>query len=50
MYIGIAGKAMVSNIALACLGNWDVCPWTNSCMFRDPGAGCDFTIIGSYIQ
>ena len=37
MYIGIAGKAMVSNTALAWLGNRDVRPRTNSCMLRDPG-------------
>ena len=36
MYIGIAGKAMVSNTALAWLGNGDVRPRTNSCMLRDP--------------
>ena len=28
---------MVSNTTLAWLGNGDVRPWTNSCMFRDPG-------------
>ena len=37
MYIGIAGKAMVSNTALAWLGNGDVRPRINSCMFRHPG-------------
>ena len=36
MYIGIAGKAMVSNTALAWLGNGDVRPRTNSSMLRDP--------------
>ena len=30
MYIGIAGKAMVSNTALTWLGNGEVRPWTNS--------------------
>ena len=29
---------MVSNTALAWLGNGDVCPRTNSCMLRDPDA------------
>ena len=37
MYIGIAGKAMVSNTALAWLGNGDVRPRNNSSMLRDPG-------------
>ena len=37
MYIGIAGKAMVSNTALAWLGNGDVRPRTNSNMLRYPG-------------
>ena len=40
MYIGIAGKAIVSNTALAWLGNWNVHARTNSsmeCMLRDPG-------------
>ena len=37
MYIGIAGKAMVSNTALAWLGNEDVRPRSNSCMLRDSG-------------
>ena len=32
MYIGIAGKAMVSNTALEWLGNGDVRPRTNSSM------------------
>ena len=36
MYIGIAGKSMVSNTALAWLGNGDVRPRTNSSMLRDP--------------
>ena len=36
MYIGIAGKAMVSNTTLAWLGNGDVRPRT-TCMLRDPG-------------
>ena len=36
MYIGIAGKDVVSNTTLACLGNGDVCPRTNSCMLSDP--------------
>ena len=36
MYIGIVGKAMVSNTALAWLGNGDVRPRTNS-MLWDPG-------------
>ena len=36
MYMGIAGKAMVSNTALAWLGNRDVRPRTNSSMIRDP--------------
>ena len=35
MYIGIAGKAMVSDMAW--LGNGDVRPRTNSNMLRDPG-------------
>ena len=38
MYIGIAGKAMVSNTALAWLRNRDVRPRTNSSMLRDPDA------------
>ena len=37
MYIGIAGKAMVSITALAWLGTGDVRPRTISCMLRDPG-------------
>ena len=37
MYIGCARKAMVSNFALAWLGNVDVRPRTNSCMLIDPG-------------
>ena len=37
MYILIAGKAMVSNTALAWMGNGDVRPRTNSSMLRDPG-------------
>ena len=37
MYIGIAGKAVVSNTAQALLGNGDSRPWTNSIMLRDPG-------------
>ena len=36
MYIGIAGKSMVSNTALAWLGNEDVRPRTNSSMLKDP--------------
>ena len=36
MYVGIAGKAMVSNNTLAWLGNRDVRPRTNSSMLRDP--------------
>ena len=36
MYIGIAGKAMVSNTALSWLENGDVSPRTNSSMLRDP--------------
>ena len=36
-YIVIAGKAMVSNTALAWLGNGDVRTRTNSNMFIDPG-------------
>ena len=36
-YIVIAGKAMVSNTALAWLGNGDVRTRTNSSMFIDPG-------------
>ena len=35
MYIGIAGKVMVCNTALAWLGNGDVRPRT-TCMLRDP--------------
>ena len=37
MYIRIAGKAMISNTALAWLGNGDIRPRTNSNMFRNPG-------------
>ena len=37
MYIGITGKAMVSNTALAGVGKGDVLSRTNSCMLRDPG-------------
>ena len=36
MYIGIAGKAVVSNATLVWLGNGDVRPLTNSSMLRDP--------------
>ena len=36
MYIGIAEKAIVSNTAVAWLGNGDVRPRSNSCMLRDP--------------
>ena len=36
MYIGFAGKAMVSSTALAWLGNGDVRSWTNSCVLRNP--------------
>ena len=37
MYIGIAGKAMVSNTAMAWLGSRNVSSRTNSCILRDPG-------------
>ena len=37
MYIGIAGKAMVSNTALAWLGNGDVRIHINSSMLRNTG-------------
>ena len=32
MYMGVAGKAMVSNATLAWLGNGDIRPQTNSSM------------------
>ena len=37
MFIGIAGKAIVSNTALASLGNRDVLHRTKSSMLKDPG-------------
>ena len=37
MYIGIAGKAMVSYTTLVWLGNGEIRSRTNSCMLGDPG-------------
>ena len=36
MNIGIAGNTLVSNTALAWLGDGDDRPLTNCCMLRDP--------------